>query len=46
VKKLATEKRLRDRKKDDLNHVGGVSDTLGGVDPAIEETLLRLSDGP
>gem|GEM_PF-4625762 len=43
---MATEKRLRDRKKDDLNHVGGVSDTLGGVDPAIEETLLRLSDGP
>lgn len=29
-----------------LNHVGGVGDDLGGVDPAIEETLLRLSGGP
>ncbi len=27
-------------------HVGGVNDGLGGVDPEIEDTLLRLSGGP
>jgi hypothetical protein len=46
VKKMAAEKRPREREITGLNHVGGVSDTLGGVDPAVEETLLRLSGGP
>ncbi|MDR3565668.1 MAG: hypothetical protein P4N59_30100 [Negativicutes bacterium] len=29
-----------------LKHVGGVNEQLGGVDPAIDETLERLSGGP
>ena len=29
-----------------LCHVGGLSETLGGVDPDIDELLLRLSGGP
>jgi hypothetical protein len=32
--------------KNGLRHVGGLSDSLGGVDPAVEEDLLRLSGGP
>lgn len=43
---MAAEKRPGEPGNADLNHVGGVSDNLGGVDPAIEETLLRLSGGP
>lgn len=31
---------------DKLNHVGGVSNNLGGVDPLIDETLQRLSGAP
>lgn len=30
----------------ELQHAGGVSDSLGGVDPDVEDTLLRLSGGP
>lgn len=29
-----------------LEHVGGVNDALGGVDPEIDATLMRLSGGP
>lgn len=29
-----------------LLHVGGITAELGGVDPDIDETLLRLSGGP
>ncbi|EGO63896.1 hypothetical protein [Acetonema longum] len=29
----------------DLNHVGGISDELGGVDPRADENLIRLSGG-
>lgn len=29
-----------------LNHVGGVTDDAGGVDPAVDENLIRLSGGP
>lgn len=43
---MKAEKPSGEQKKAELNHVGGVSDSLGGVDPAVEETLLRLSDGP
>lgn len=32
--------------KDALKHVGGVNDDLGGVDPYIDENLIRLSGGP
>jgi len=31
---------------DKLEHVGGVNDSLGGVDPEIDENLERLSGGP
>ncbi|SDF22150.1 hypothetical protein [Sporolituus thermophilus] len=29
-----------------LNHVGGIADDLGGVDPAADANLVRLSGGP
>jgi hypothetical protein len=29
-----------------LNHVGGISDDLSGIDPQIDENLRRLSWGP
>lgn len=29
-----------------VEHVGGINASSGGVDPDIEETLLRLSGGP
>jgi hypothetical protein len=32
--------------KEALKHVGGVNDNLGGVDPRIDENLIRLSGGP
>lgn len=32
--------------EDKLRHVGGVSEELGGVDPDIDQTLVRLSGGP
>jgi hypothetical protein len=32
--------------KEALKHVGGVDDNLGGVDPHIDENLIRLSGGP
>ena len=32
--------------EDKLRHVGGVSEELGGVDPDIDQTLMRLSGGP
>lgn len=28
------------------NHVGGISDDCGGVDPKADENLMRLSGGP
>lgn len=31
--------------REELNHVGGVNDELGGVDPRADETLIRLSGG-
>ena len=44
---MAEEKRRDDRRdKQEIRHVGGVSDSLGGVDPEIDETLMRLSGGP
>ena len=30
----------------DISHVGGVNDQLGGVDPDIDEDLMRLSGSP
>ncbi|MDD4601264.1 hypothetical protein SDC9_08999 [bioreactor metagenome] len=29
-----------------LNHVGGVANDAGGVDPSADENLIRLSGGP
>jgi hypothetical protein len=29
-----------------INHVGGVTEQLGGVDPDIDSDLMRLSGGP
>lgn len=29
-----------------FSHVGGISDELGGVDPEIDQNLMRLSGGP
>ncbi|MDT8902074.1 hypothetical protein [Anaeroselena agilis] len=43
---MAEEQRHRHIDKDAIRHVGGVNDTLGGVDPDIDETLMRLSGGP
>jgi hypothetical protein len=44
---MAAEKRRDDRRdKEETRHVGGVTDSLGGVDPEIDETLMRLSGGP
>ncbi len=43
---MAAEKRHDPRDKDEIRHVGGVSDSLGGVDPEIDDTLMRLSGGP
>lgn len=44
---MAAEKRRDDRRdEDEPRHVGGVNDSLGGVDPEIDETLMRLSGGP
>lgn len=28
------------------NHIGGINETSGGVDPDIDENLMRLSGGP
>lgn len=35
-----------DKKQTEANHVGGINHELGGVDPEIETTLMRLSGGP
>jgi hypothetical protein len=43
---MADDKRPGKRGREEVRHVGGVSDSLGGVDPEIEDTLLRLSGGP
>lgn len=29
-----------------VDHVGGINDGLGGVDPEIDGTLMRLAGGP
>lgn len=28
------------------NHVGGINESAGGIDPDIDENLMRLSGGP
>lgn len=28
------------------DHVGGINETSGGVDPDVDESLIRLSGGP
>lgn len=28
------------------NHIGGINDQLGGVDPDIDSNLMRLAGGP
>jgi len=28
------------------NHIGGISEQLGGVDPDIDSDLMRLAGGP
>lgn len=28
------------------NHIGGVNDQMGGVDPDIDNDLMRLAGGP
>lgn len=33
-------------KEGEFNHVGGIADDLGGVDPAADANLVRLSGGP
>jgi hypothetical protein len=46
VRTMAEDLRPGKREGEDVRHVGGVSNSLGGVDPEIEETLMRLSGGP
>ncbi|MDF2501232.1 MAG: hypothetical protein K0Q77_1946 [Anaerosporomusa subterranea] len=29
----------------EINHVGGINEELGGVDPRADENLMRLSGG-
>ncbi|MPN23764.1 hypothetical protein SDC9_171157 [bioreactor metagenome] len=36
----------RNSGEDTLNHVGGVADDVGGVDPDVDKNLVRLSGGP
>lgn len=44
---MAVQKQRDDRRdKEETRHVGGINDSLGGVDPEIDETLMRLSGGP
>ncbi len=43
---MAAEKKRGPQDKQELRHVGGINDSLGGVDPEIDETLMRLSGGP
>lgn len=31
--------------RSELNHVGGINEDLGGVDPRADENLMRLSGG-
>lgn len=33
-------------RSDKPRHVGGINEELGGVDPEIDENLMRLSGGP
>lgn len=30
----------------DTNHIGGINEQLGGVDPEIDNDLMRLAGGP
>lgn len=41
-----TDEDKKNRKQTLVNHVGGVNDELGGVDPMADENLVRLSGGP
>ncbi len=34
------------REESMLKHAGGIDDDLGGVDPEIDEVLVRLAGGP
>ncbi len=43
---MTQEKRQGGEEQAPARHVGGVNDGLGGVDPEIDETLMRLSGGP
>lgn len=36
----------RDGTQPVAKHVGGVNDQLGGVDPEVDENLMRLAGGP
>lgn len=40
------EKTMRERPAEQPEHVGGINAVAGGVDPAADENLLRLSGGP
>jgi hypothetical protein len=31
--------------RQEVNHVGGINEELGGVDPRADENLMRLSGG-
>lgn len=39
---MANEHNVTDQHQD-INHVGGINDELGGVDPRADENLLRLA---
>jgi hypothetical protein len=43
---MAQEKRQGGEEENKPRHVGGIDDGLGGVDPEIDDTLMRLSGGP
>lgn len=40
----ANERQTSDYRQD-LMHVGGINEELGGVDPRADENLMRLSGG-
>ena len=37
--------RGKEDKQEMINHVGGISEELGGVDPEADATLMRLAIG-
>lgn len=40
------EEMTREIRAEQPEHVGGINAAAGGVDPAVDENLLRLSGGP